>query len=438
MKKANLSAEIICIGTEILLGHIINTNPSYLSRKLSGMGIDLFHQSVVGDNPGRLSAALKTALRRSDIVITTGGLGPTVDDITISTISNEISRPLILNKRIAGSIKKFFKRRHIKMPAYCLRQAYVPKGARAIKNTVGTAPGSVIDYGNKTIVALPGPPRELIPIFEKIVMPYIKKRYAIRSTIFTRTIRTVGLPESTVNKKVRRFLMMKGPVTAGIYAHPGEVDIKITAKAENKKNALVHIRKIEKKILHILGNSVYGFDEDRLEEIVGRQLAKRKMILSVAESCTGGLIANRITNVSGSSKYFDTGEVTYSNKSKITELGVKEELIKKHGAVSSHVAIAMAKGMLKKSCSDVTIAVTGIAGPGGASKVKPVGLVYIALAIRDRHHLFAKNKDCSNKWCLSPTTRCIERHFIGSRTDIKNQTATAALNLLRKVLQGNG
>ncbi len=200
---------------------------------------------------------------------------------------------------------------------------------------------------------------------------------------------------------------------------------KITAKAENKKNALVHIRKIEKKILHILGNSAYGFDEDRLEEIVGRQLAKRKMILSVAESCTGGLIANRITNVSGSSKYFDRGLVTYSNKSKITELGVKGELIKKHGAVSRHVAIAMAKGMLKKSGSNISIAVTGIAGPSGATKVKPVGLVYIALAQRPPE---ADPQPEAGK------TRCIESYFIGSRTDIKNQTATAALNLLRKAL----
>ncbi len=413
IKEVNISAEIISVGSEILLGHIINTNSSYLSRKLSEIGINLFHQSVVGDNPARLSVALKNALRRSDIVITSGGLGPTVDDITISTISQIISHPLTLNRKIAKSIKRHFKRRHIKMPSLCIKQAYVPKGALAIENTVGTAPGSIINYGNKTIIALPGPPCELTPIFEGTIIPYLKKKYKIHSIIFTRAIRTTGLPESAVNKKIKRFLMMKGAVTTGIYARPGEVDIKITAKADNKKKAFAQIESIERKLLHMLGDKVYGFDEDILEEVVGRQLLKKKMTLSIAESCTGGLIANRITNTSGSSKYFDRGIVTYSNKSKIAELGVDKGLIKKYGAVSRHVAIAMAKGMLKKSGSDIVMAVTGIAGPTGATLHKPVGLVYIALARPGK-------------------TRCIERHFLGSRGDIKHQAATVALDFLRK------
>ena len=431
MKNSNISAEIISIGSEILLGHIINTNASYLSKKLSEMGIDLFHQSAVGDNPGRLSAVLKNALRRSDIVITTGGLGPTVDDITISAIAKTISRPLMLNKYVAKSIKEHFKRRHIKMPSLCIKQAYLPKDTIAIKNTVGTAPGSIINYGNKTIVALPGPPRELIPIFEGTLIPYLKKKYKTRSTIFTRTVRTTGLPESAINKKVKRFLMMKGTVTTGIYARPSEVDIKITAKAENKKKALAQIKNIEKKLVRILGNNIYGFDADTLEEVVGRQLIKKKMTLSIAESCTGGLIANRITNVSGSSKYFDGGIITYSNKSKIAELGVDKELIKEHGAVSRQVAIAMAGGMLKNSGSDIAIATTGIAGPTGATKKKPVGLVYIALAYCSPEAPACRTgKDQTSVG----KTRCIERHFVGNRSDIKNQTATAALDLLRRTL----
>lgn len=415
MRKSSINAEIISVGTEILLGHIINTNASYLSRKLAEIGIDVYHQSAVGDNPDRLSEAIKNALARSDIVITSGGLGPTVDDITISTISQTISRPLVLNKSIAISIERYFKKRHIKMPSYVKTQAYVPKGALAIENPVGTAPGSIIDYEDKTIVALPGPPRELMPIFENAVLPYIKKRYKTNAVIFTRSIRTVGVPESVINKKIKKFLIMKGALTAGIYARPNEVDIKITAKAESRERAFLQIKAVEKKISGILGDCVYGFDEDTLEEVAGRKLIKRGMTLSVVESCTGGLISNRITNIPGSSKYFDRGIVTYSNESKIKELDVDKKLIEKYGAVSRPIAIAMAKGLLKRSGSDVALAVTGIAGPTGGTAKKPVGLVYIALVHMKK-------------------VRCIECHFVGSRIDIKNQTASAALDLLRKAL----
>jgi nicotinamide-nucleotide amidase len=411
----NINAEIISIGSEILLGQIIDTNASYLAKRLAELGINLYHQSVVGDNPARLKATVRQATARSDIVITCGGLGPTVDDITISTISASIGRPLALNKDIAKSIKKFFKKRNIKMPSYVVRQAYIPEGALAVENRVGTAPGVIIDYENKTIVNLPGPPRELMPIFENAVIPYFKKRYKTRSTILTRTIRIAGQPESAINKKIKKFLMMKGNVTTGIYARIGEVDIKITAKAESRQSASNQIKKVEKNILRLVGRYVYGFDDDTLEVAVGKKLLKKKMTLSVAESCTGGLISNRITNVSGSSKYFDRCIVTYSNKSKVQELGVGKELIKKYGAVSRPVAIAMAKGMLKKSGSNVAIAVTGIAGPSGGTKKKPAGLVYIALARKKK-------------------VLCTERYFIGNRKDIKHQTAIAALELLRKTL----
>lgn len=415
MEKPAISAEIISVGTEMLLGQIINTNASYLSRKLSEIGIDLFYQSVVGDNPARLSAALTNALKRSDIVITTGGLGPTVDDITISTISKTISRPLALERNILRCIKIYFKKRHIKMHSYVLRQAYVPAGARAIENPVGTAPASLIEYNDKTIVALPGPPRELIPIFENTVIPHLIKRYRLKSVIFTRSIRTAGSPESHVNKKIKEFLALQGLLTVGIYARPNEVDVKITAKAEDKEDALRQIKKVEKKILHILGDIVYGFDDETLEEVVGRRLIKKRMTLSIAESCTGGLISNRITDVSGSSKYFDRGIVTYSNESKIKELDVDKKLIEKYGAVSQPLALAMAKGMLKKSGSDIALAVTGIAGPTGGTKRKPVGLVYIALATKKK-------------------ARCIEYHFVGSRAEIKYQAASAALDFLRREL----
>ncbi len=410
-----ISAEIICVGSEILLGHIVNTNTSYLARKLAAEGIDIFYQSVVGDNSFRLSEAVHLALRRSDIVITTGGLGPTVDDITISAIASSLSLPLVFDKKVLRSIENHFKKRHIKMPPDNKRQAYVPEGAITILNPVGTAPASIIEYGKKSIIALPGPPRELLPIFEDSVIPYLRKRCGVHSIIVTRTIRTTGAPESAVNKKIRRFLEMKGDITVGIYASLGEVDIKITAKAQNEKEALRKIKKVEPRIVGILGDIVYGFDDDTLESAVAEIFIKKRLTLATAESCTGGLIANRITNISGSSKYFKMGAITYSNASKAAFLGVPVDLISKYGAVSRPVAIAMAKGMLVKAGTDFALAVTGITGPTGGTKKKPVGLVYIALASRRK-------------------VVAIERRFLGNRTDIKLQASTVALDMLRKVL----
>ncbi|MFH0839586.1 MAG: competence/damage-inducible protein A [Candidatus Omnitrophota bacterium] len=410
-----ISAEIIGVGSELLLGHIVNTNASYLARKLAAEGIDIFYQSVVGDNPGRLSEAVHTALRRSDIIITTGGLGPTIDDVTISAIASALSVPLVFDEKALRSIEDHFKKRRIKMPPNNKRQAYIPKGAIAILNPVGTAPASIIEYGKKSIIALPGPPRELVPIFENSVIPYLRKRYKARAVIFTRTIRTTGAPESAVNKKVRRFLEMKGDVTVGIYASLGEVDIKITTKAKNESTALEKIRKVEARIVSVLGNIAYGFDKDTLESVIGKILTKRHLTLATAESCTGGLIANRITNVPGSSRYFKMGLITYSNDSKVRELGVPAELIKRYGAVSREVAVSMAKGLLKKAGTDYAIALTGIAGPTGGTNKKPVGLVYIALA--------------SYKKIV-----CVNRRFLGSRIDIKSQASTTALDMLRRVL----
>jgi nicotinamide-nucleotide amidase len=408
----DISGEIIAIGSELLLGHTVNTNATYISRQLSEIGVNVYRQSVVGDNPRRIKEALNAALMRADVVITTGGLGPTVDDITISSIAEAIGMPLVLNRDILARIKRFFEKRGIRMHDYVMKQAYLPEKSTALRNTVGTAPGAIIEHGPKTIVLLPGPPRELIPMFEKSAAPYLRRRYSLSSTIFTRTIRTVGVPESHVNRRIKRYLAMERPVTVGIYARINEVDIKITAKDKNKKAALRAIKKVEANILKVLGGIVYGFDDDSLEEVVGKALRRRRLTLSVAESCTGGLISSRITNVSGSSAYLDRSYITYSNRSKIEELGVKEESIKRDGAVSRRVAIEMAKGARSKSGSDIAIAVTGIAGPTGGTRTKPVGLVYIALAGRGK-------------------TICVERHFPGGRLDFKHLVSNAALNLLR-------
>ncbi len=368
------------------MGHIVNTNASYLSRKLAEIGIDVYHHITVGDNPARLANSIRTALSRSDIVITTGGLGPTVDDITVETVSALISKKL----------------------------------ARIIRNRVGTAPGLVAEEGDKTIVCLPGPPRELEPMFEKDIIPYFRKKLRVRGIgyrgiIKSRFIKITGLPESQVNSKVKDLLNLRPPTTVGIYAKLGEVDLKIMAKAKAEVKAKKAIRKIENIINKRLKNYIFGYDDETLEGAVGKILAKKKKTLAVAESCTGGLVSNRITDVGGSSKYFTMAVVAYSNEAKENILGVPKSLIVKYGAVSKEVALAMAKGVKFLGCVDVALSVTGIAGPTGGTKRKPVGLVYIAL-VTDKKRL-AK-----------------ELRFNGSRQDIKFQATQAALDMIRKNL----
>lgn len=409
-----MRAEIISVGTELLLGHIVNTNAAYLSKKLALLGIDLYYQTTIGDNPARLASQLKQAFSRSDIVFTTGGLGPTVDDITLSSICSATFKELTFNKEIERCIARHFRKRGLKkMPKDAARQAYIPSGARWFENNVGTAPGILIKHGEKIIFALPGPPRELIPIFKKNVIPYLKKKgLAGKWTIKTKTIKTVGLVEAEVNKIVKDLLSVGPATTLGIYVHLGEVDLKITSKAKDGKTAEREIKKLEKKIRKRLGKYIYGVDSESLEYVVGEMLAKNRKTLAIAESCTGGLIANRITNVSGSSKYFKMGIVAYSNEAKVNLLGVSKDKIKKYGAVSKQVALDMAKGVKRLSKADVGLGITGIAGPKGATKKKPIGLVYIAVA---------GDKIKTVKKCL----------FIGSREEIKLQASIAALNLIR-------
>ena len=386
-----MNAEIISIGTELLLGHILNTNTAFLSRKLAESGIDVYNTSVVGDNPRRIVEALKQAFDRSDIVITTGGLGPTVDDVTIETIAKFISRKLT-------------------------RQAYMPEGVKWIRNMVGTAPGLVINYRGKVIVCLPGPPRELNPMFEAAILPILKKRFRSSWVIKSRAIKITGLAESQVNKLVKDLLELKPPTTVGIYAKLGEVDLKIMAKAKNEKIARDAIIKIEKKINMRLKGHIFGYDDDTLESAVGKLLISKKKTIAVAESCTGGLLSGRITDVSGSSNYFVLGLVAYSNLVKIARLGVDEKVLMKSGAVSKEVACQMASGVRLLAGTDIGIGITGIAGPTGKTRNKPVGLVYIAL----------------DKKGQAPFVR--EFRFKGSREEIKFQASQAALDLIRKTI----
>lgn len=410
-----MKAEIISIGTEILLGQILNTNQQWLSLKLAELGIDVYCQSTVGDNPGRLDRAIRQGLGRSDIVITTGGLGPTVDDITLETVSRALSRKLVYDKTIAAKIKAHFGSQCLDMPAGNLRQAYIPKGAKVMKNTVGTAPGFIVEEAGKILVTLPGPPRELNQMFERYAMPYLRKKVGSDWVIKVRTINITGLPESAVDRKVKDLLKSPPPVTVGIYAKPALIELKITAKAKNEKTAKALMDSVDKKIFARLKDHIFGRDNDTLEGITGKVLAAKHKTLSIAESCTGGLISSRITDIPGSSRYFWMGVVAYSNAAKVSQLNVPPAVISKYGAVSRQTAAAMAKNIRDISGADIGLSVTGIAGPGGATKTKPVGLVYIALAMPGK-------------------TTCKEFRFRGDRETIKFRSSQAALDLLRRSL----
>ena len=407
-----MRAEIISIGTEILLGHIVNTNSSYLSKVLSNIGIDVYHHSTVGDNFARLCEAIEKGFIRSDIVITTGGLGPTVDDITLEAIAALTTKQLVQRKDILKRINRVFSNRNFKMPKDAIRQSYIPHGAKPLINNVGTAPGFILKCNKKFLIALPGPPRELQPMTESSVIPYLKKILHDKCIIKSRVVKLVGLPESHINARVKDILSLSGPLTVGIYMHLGQVDLKITCKEKNQKRADQRIKNVERKINRRFGSYIFGKDRDRLQDVVGKLLLKQKKTLAIAESSTGGLLSNLITNTPGSSKYFKFGVISYSNEAKHKLVGVDKNIIKNKGAVSKEVASSLAKNIRQSGKTDFGLATTGIAGPGGGSKAKPVGTVYIGVS--------SKRKTLVKK-CF----------FNGTREEIKFQTAQEALNLLR-------
>lgn len=377
-----MTSEIICIGTELLLGSIVNTNASFMARHLASIGIDVFRENTIGDNPKRLAEAIRLAASRSDIVITTGGLGPTVDDITREAISEACGLKLILNKNVRAEIYKILNRKKYNRSAQINihRMSCLPGRAEWFKNKYGSAVGFAVKCGKALLIALPGPPHEMEPMFTDEIIPYLKKKgYAGNYVIKTKAVRIAGLPESSVNDKVKDLLSLTGRTTVGIYVQPGIVDLKITTKAENENKADKEILKIQNIIKKRIKRNIFGYDNDTVEEALGRKLLRKNKTISVAESCTGGLVGDRITNVSGSSKYFTMGIVAYSNDVKIKLLGVSPETLKKFGAVSKETALEMAEGMRRLSGTDVALAITGIAGPTGRTKEKPVGLVYISV-----------------------------------------------------------
>lgn len=378
-----MNAEIITIGTELLLGQILDTNSLYLGKKLSEIGVNLYYKTSVGDNIARIKETLSIAASRSELIIVTGGLGPTVDDVTRDAIAEWTGKKLVLDDNLLLKIEHFFKNRNIKMPENNKLQAYIPEGALILENKVGTAPGFILQNNSKIIVCVPGVPAEMKPMMETGVIPYLIEKFgAGKFVILSKRIKLTGLPESLINEKIKDIFIESRNPTVAILAHQTEIEIRLTAKAENREKAEELIDNLKKEIYNRLKDNIYGEDEETLEEKVANLLKGKKLTVSTAESCTSGLLAYRLTNIPGSSQYFLGGLNTYSNQSKINLLGIPEEVIKKYGAVSEECAGQMAQRCRVKFGSDIAVAITGIAGPEGGTKEKPVGLVYMAVDLK--------------------------------------------------------
>ena len=373
-----MNAEIISVGTELLLGQTINTDAAYIARELSGIGVNLLYTTVVGDNPARLRETLETAYRRSDLIITTGGLGPTEDDLTKETIAETAGKKLVIDPVAKTMIEEFFATRPDAASENQKKQALLPEGCTPFENRHGTAPGCAFETdGGKTVIMLPGPPSELVPMLEESAIPYLLNLE--NAIIYSRNIHVFGRGEGAVAQTISDYVNLSNP-TVATYAKDGEMFVRVTAKAKTQAQAEALCAPIVAEIEDIVGDFVYTDRYESLEELAVSLLSERGMTLAAAESCTGGLLAKRITDIPGASAVFGFGTVTYANEAKEKLLGVRRETLEAFGAVSSETAREMAEGVRKLAGSDLGIGITGIAGPGGGTPEKPVGLVYIALS----------------------------------------------------------
>lgn len=374
-----LSAEIIAIGSELLSPNRSDTNSLWLTDQLNRIGIDVKLKTIVGDDDARLEEVIKDAVKRSRVVITTGGLGPTEDDITRKVVARALNKRLALDEKVLEGIRARFQSFGVKMPERNSRQAMVISGAQVLSNPNGTAPGLYLEHDGCAVALLPGPPREMKPMFEHHLLSRLE-RLSSSSRIATRVLRVAGLGESAVDEKIAPiYTKYENPQTTILF-NSSEIEIHLRAHGRTETDAEALLDDLSLKIEEALGNSAFSFRGETMEEVVGRRLAMTEFTVAVAESCTGGLIAQRLTSVAGASKYFMEGVVTYSNDAKVRLLGVDKKLIKEFGAVSQQVARDMARGVRHRAKTDFGLAVTGIAGPGGGTEDKPVGLVYVALA----------------------------------------------------------
>lgn len=376
------SAEVIAVGSELLTPSRLDTNSLFLADRLRAIGILLRAKAVVGDRADDLEAVLRAALARSDLVVLTGGLGPTDDDLTRPVVAAALNRPLVEDTTISDAIRERFARRGLTMPEINRRQAMVPEDATVLPNAFGTAPGLYLERGDQVVVLLPGPPRELEPMFDAVVRDRLRARTA-GTRVYTRIVRVFGRSESHTEEAVRPFYApwaaMALPIDVTILAARGAIDLHLTVNAPSGPIAAEALRAATRQVVEAIGDDVYSDDGEAIEQVLAKQLKTRGWRIAVAESCTGGLIAKRLTDIPGSSAYVEGGVVSYSNDMKTRLLEVPAALIAKHGAVSEPVAEAMAEGIRTRSSAEVGIAVTGIAGPDGGTEAKPVGTVMFAV-----------------------------------------------------------
>lgn len=373
-----MKTAILTVGTEILFGQIVNTNAAFLSRELNNLGYDVMYHYSVGDNPGRLAELIEFAFRDCDMIITTGGLGPTQDDLTKEVIAQAMGDRLVVSPEALSALKDRYERSGRPMTENNLKQANMPESAQILPNDQGTAPGFWLEKKGKIIVSMPGPPREMTNMFEKEVKPRLISRQD--SVIYYKILRTFGLGESKMETVLLPLIDGQTDPTIATYAKEGECSLRIASKRPTKEEAEAAVEDMTARVLDIIGEYVYSTDNEELADVVANMLLDKNITISCAESCTGGLFAGTLINTDGISKVFDRGIVTYSNEAKIKELGVKAETLDTFGAVSPETAAEMAEGIRAKTGTDMAVSVTGIAGPGGGSADKPVGLVYIGIA----------------------------------------------------------
>ena len=418
MKRKTLVAEILCTGEELLLGDIVNTNAAFLSAELTKLGIYIYHHSVVGDDSKRLKDAVKDGLLRSDIVIISGGLGPTKDDLTKETVAELFDRKMNLHKESLDAIKDYFAKTGRVMSKNNEKQAMMPEGAIVFPNNFGTAPALALENdAGQSVIMLPGPPSELIPLFFEQIVPYIKSKSNM--AIVSKNIHFFGIGESALAERLDGLLIDTPELTAATYCKEGEVRIRITARAETDKLAEQKCGSYAQRIMQTdVSRFVYGIDVGTIENALVKALHEKKLTLSAAESCTGGLISKRVTDISGCSDVFFGGCVTYTNDVKQRLIGVSAETLERYGAVSEQTAREMARGVRLATGSDIGVSATGIAGPTGGTAETPVGTVFIGLSTAD-------GEEC-RKLSLSP---------MRSREYIRQASATNAFDMVLKVIK---
>ena len=420
-KGTQMITELISVGTEILLGNIVNTNSAYLSEMCARLGMDLYYQTVVGDNEGRMAQAIQTAMERSDTVILTGGLGPTEDDLTKEVTARVLGMELVEDAHTRRKLEEYMENYARNNPkrritANNWKQALVPKGAIVLDNANGTAPGLILEKGGKTAILLPGPPNEMRPMFEDQVYPYLRKKQP--EIFYSQMVKICNIGESQVAAEIQDLIESQSNPTVAPYAKTGEVHLRVTARAKDEKEGKKLVKPLVRELKIRFGRNIYAIDEKKtLEEAVVDLLKAQEMRLSLVESCTGGALAARIVNVPGASEVFGMGLVTYSNKAKRKLVQVKKSTLKIDGAVSEKCAREMAKGGCNASGADICLSITGIAGPDGGTEEKPVGTVFMGCCCRGRIEVR-------------------EFHLSGNRGKIREQSVVYALAFLRDCVMG--